>query len=75
MINLLMFVSLSRATGIAAILRFPLEFDADADPDNLDDDDLELSQVQKLLKRMHFYSDIGISATCRCMRCCFHDVI
>ena len=41
----MMFVSLSRATGIAAILRFPLEFDADADPDNLDDDDLELNQV------------------------------
>jgi hypothetical protein len=35
----------SLATGIAAILRFPVEIDTDAELENVDDDDMEFNQV------------------------------
>jgi hypothetical protein len=35
------------ATGVAAILRFAVEVDPEAEPENSDYDDLELNEVQK----------------------------
>jgi hypothetical protein len=34
------------ATGIAAILRFPVELDGGEEPEHVDDDDFELNEVR-----------------------------
>jgi hypothetical protein len=55
-------------------LRFPVEIDADDDPESVDDDDEELNQV----RFCHFDSRFiptFFSATCRCLRCRIHDVM
>ena len=46
----------SRLTGVAAILRFPVDIDVDPDSELLDDDDLELNQVQCTRCGLFIYS-------------------
>jgi hypothetical protein len=64
----------SLAAGIAAILRFPVEIDANDDPESVDDDEEELNQVGFLYFQTRFIL-IFLSATCRSLRCCIYDVI
>ena len=46
----------SHLTGVAAILRFPVDLDVDPDSELVDDDDLELNQVQCTRCGLFIYS-------------------